>query len=300
MLVSDTVYRMGGLGRRRILVRLLGRRRVDRAIARGEIVRVARGRYALPSTPGALVLAGELSGILGLESAALHHGWEVAVEPPRPVVVVPKDRRVSPANRRRASLTWVDLGPDEHDGLATSPEVTLAMCARRLPFPRALAVADSALRAGFSQERLRALAIGPPAPGSRQLRRVVVAARAEAANPFESVLRAIALDVPGLAVKPQLVIGGPGWTIRPDLIDKDLRVVLEADSFQWHGGRQALDADATRYNRLVVAGWAVLRFSWEAVMLRPEEVRDTLVALVGQRTNLGLSAASPRLDRPAA
>lgn len=49
-----------------------------------------------------------------------------------------------------------------------------------LPFPAALAVADSARRAG--------------------------SASALAANPFESVLRAIALDVPGLTPMPQVVI----------------------------------------------------------------------------------------------
>jgi hypothetical protein len=54
----------------------------------------------------------------------------------------------------------------------------------------------------------------------------------------------------------------------------------EADSFEWHGGRAALASDARRYNMLVVAGWMVLRFSYEDVMFHPDDVRPVLVAAV--------------------
>ena len=68
--------------------------------------------------------------------------------------------------------------------------------------------------------------------GRPQVRRVMAEARAEAANPFESTLRAIALDVPGLRVQPQVLIRtGSAW-IRPDLLDRELRLVLEADGLE--------------------------------------------------------------------
>lgn len=101
-----------------------------------------------------------------------------------------------------------------------------------------------------------------------------------AANPFESGLRQIALRVPGLNVVPQVTIREPQLQVRPDLVDLELRVVLEADSFEWHGGRRALAEDARRYNVLVVNGWLVLRFSWEDVMFDPDYVREVLVAVV--------------------
>ena len=69
-----------------------------------------------------------------------------------------------------------------------------------------------------------------------------------AANPFESVLRSICDDVPGLRVRPQVEIHDPHFLGRPDLVDDELRLVLEADSFEWHGGRAALARDASRYN----------------------------------------------------
>lgn len=74
--------------------------------------------------------------------------------------------------------------------------------------------------------------------------------------------------------------------MRPDLVDVDLRVILEADSFARHGDRAALRRDAQRYNLLVVEGWIVLRFSWEDVMFDQVYVRDVLsdvVALVHRR-----------------
>lgn len=157
---------------------------------------------------------------------------------------------------------------------------TLEQCLRRLPFDEALAVADSTLRMGFGRHRLEAIGMSARGPGSPRIRRVCDLADGRAANPFESVLRAIAADVPGLNVTPQVVISDGAFTARPDLVDPRLWLVLEADSFAWHGKRSALASDARRYNALVVRGWIVLRFSYEDVMFQPESVRATLVAAV--------------------
>ena len=113
--------------------------------------------------------------------------------------------------------------------------------------------------------------------------RVGAEASGKAANPFESVLRAIALDVPGLSVRPQVLITTTDPWCCPDLVDTDLQVALEADSFEWHGGRSALARDARRYNLLIVDGWLVLRFAWEDVMFDPDYVRRVLMAVVDLR-----------------
>jgi very-short-patch-repair endonuclease len=118
------------------------------------------------------------------------------------------------------------------------------------------------------------------------VRRVLGRADGRAANPFESVLRHLALDVPGLRLVPQRVVIGTRQTVRPDLVDDDLRIVVEADSFEWHGGRADLRRDACRYNLLVVDGWLVLRFSWEDVMFDPDHVRDVLTAAARMRTQV--------------
>ena len=59
----------------------------------------------------------------------------------------------------------------------------------------------------------------------------------------ESVLRAIALDVPGLDLRPQVAVSEAGWRGRPDLVDRERRIVVEAESFEFHGRRAALRHD---------------------------------------------------------
>ena len=131
---------------------------------------------------------------------------------------------------------------------------------------------------------VQALARDLRGPGAARARRTAALADGRAANPFESALRAICLEVDGLDVVPQVTIRDPHLLGRPDLTDVRLKVVLEADSFEWHGDRAALHRDANRYNALVAAGWLVLRFSWEEVMFHPERVRAVLEAVVAART----------------
>ncbi|UUZ58791.1 DUF559 domain-containing protein [Nocardioides sp. B-3] len=196
-------------------------------------------------------------------------------------------RRIVALGKELAQLitpSWIDLAHDETEGYATTEAKTLEMCGRRLPFDEALAIIDSALRAGYPIDTLREAANTAKGPGSARLRRVTAAADKRAANPFESVLRALALEVPGLSVEPQVGIRGElGLDVRPDLVDRRRRIVLEADSFEWHGDRAALRRDARRYDLLVVNGWTVLRFSREDVMHDPGVGRVVLIAAVADR-----------------
>ncbi|MEP6815059.1 MAG: DUF559 domain-containing protein [Marmoricola sp.] len=108
-----------------------------------------------------------------------------------------------------------------------------------------------------------------------------------AANPFESVLRALAIEA-GLAVRPQARIQhGREWVV-PDVVDRSRGLVLEADSFQWHGDRAALRRDCRRYNWLGRHGWQVFRFAWEDVMHDQAYVTDLLSVLTApvKRTNV--------------
>lgn len=279
MSVVEWLRELGGVARRRALLRVVSRHELSRAVAAGEVVRDARGLYALPDADAAARAVHQLGGVLCLTSAALRHGWAVKTLPRRPHVLVSRGRRVDP-RQRVAEVHRGELTPDQVDGLSTSIEVTLEQCLRRLPFDEALAVADSARREGVPAGVLERIADAARGPGAPQIRRVTKEATPLAANPFESALRAIALDVPGLTVKPQVPISGGEVTVRPDLVDLRLRVVLEADSFEWHGSRSALASDARRYNMLVVNGWLVLRFSYEDVMFHPDEVRRVLIAVV--------------------
>lgn len=280
----EVLERMGGVATRGSLIRATSRAAVDAALATGDVVVLARGRYALASADEALRAAHRLTGVASHESAALRHGWAVLHPPAAPHVTVPPNRNLTPQRRAGTSVHYAALAADEHDGGVTSRDRTLLDCLRVSPFASALAVADSALRDDYSPSRLRGLARDLRGPGSAQARRVAAIADARAANPFESALRAIASDVAGLVVVPQVSLRHGGQLLgRPDLVDERLGIVLEADSFEWHGGRGALARDARRYNLFAVHGWLVLRFCWEDVMFRPSEVRVVLEAAVAER-----------------
>lgn len=276
--VRQALARLGGVADRATLIDLTTRAVVDAALRSGAVVAVARGKYALPVADEALRVAAALGGTVSHLSAALHWGWEVKSVPPLPEVTVPRHRRLGD-REVPARLHWADLPDDDRAGLVTSPRRTVIDCLRHASFDEALSVADSALRhSALDADVLASLASGIRGPGAIGARRVAGQASALAANPFESVLRAISLDVPGLRLVPQVVIRDRAFSAQPDLVDANHRLVVEADSFAWHGHRRALRDDARRYNHLVVRGWRVLRFSWEDVMHDPAYVRAILGA----------------------
>jgi very-short-patch-repair endonuclease len=73
--------------------------------------------------------------------------------------------------------------------------------------------------------------------------------------------------VPGVHVAPLLL---------PDLVDVNLRLVVECDSFAHHGERDAFTRDIERYNTLVRLGWQVLRIAWEHAQFNPDHVKGLL------------------------
>ncbi|MGH3587829.1 MAG: hypothetical protein ACRDQ0_16055, partial [Pseudonocardia sp.] len=255
MRADRVLERLGGVAGAATLRRHTSRGRLRVALARGTVVRDARGRYSLPGADEARRAANRLSGVLCCDSAARHLGWELKQQPERPWVAVPRKRHVEGNRRGDARLWYVDLSPDDLQGLATAPGRTVMDCASRMPFDEALAIADSALRHGdVTKPQLLDLAERVPSRYRARCRRVAREADGRAANPFESVLRAIALEVDGLDVEPQVWLDGVG---RPDLVDLRRRLVIEADSFEWHGKRRALKRDCERYNAFICRGWLV-------------------------------------------
>lgn len=108
-------------------------------------------------------------------------------------------------------------------------------------------------------------------------REQLLAADGRADNPFESCLRAIALDVPGWSPQAQPHVPGVGHA---DVGEAAARLVLEAESFEFHALPEAFAYDLRRYTAMVRAGWVVLRFGWDELMHRPDEVRATIEAVL--------------------
>jgi very-short-patch-repair endonuclease len=59
------------------------------------------------------------------------------------------------------------------------------------------------------------------------------------------------------------------------------RLVVETDSYRWHRSPSALNDDRERDVELTLAGYTVLRFTWEQVTRRPEYVTRALRIALG-------------------
>jgi len=253
------------------------RDQIDQAIAAGEAVRLSRGRYALPGLDEHRIAAASLGGALDRLSAARHWDWKVKFPPGRPQVVVPRGRNVSASRRRGIDVRWGEISAGELAEGVTSKERTVLECARSLPFDAALAVVDSALRGGESRSSLLLACARLPRTGRSRAFRAVELGTPLAANPFESVMRAVLEDVPGAQFRPQVWVGNAG---RADLVDQRHHVAVECDSFEFHSDAESLNNDMERYNAFVCEGHLVLRFGWKHAMFRQDYVRATVGAVI--------------------
>ncbi|HEX2896113.1 MAG TPA: hypothetical protein VHO29_19060 [Marmoricola sp.] len=282
---------LGGACTRAVLVERCGRAAVDRALREGVLVRVARGRYALRTASAAVTAAATLSGVISHRSAAQRHGWGQRLVPEKPDVTFPRTRRLPRSARELVVPHWSDIAPEDVVEGTTSMRRTLVDCMRMLPLEESVPIVDSAVRAGdVTREELRAIAASMRGRGRTRAMLVAAMATARPKNPYESTLRAIASAIPGLEVIPQLPIRvSAERVLHPDLADPVLGIVIEAESFEWHGKRAALTRDCVRYNAFTCLGWRVVRFSWEQVMFEPAyvvSVLEDVVKLVRRPANV--------------
>lgn len=70
---------------------------------------------------------------------------------------------------------------------------------------------------------------------------------------------------------------------RADVLFPEARLVIEVDGYAWHGPDR-FQQDRDRQNRLVAAGWTVLRFTWPDLTDRPDAVVRQIRALLTPRS----------------
>ncbi len=275
--LTQALLETGGIARASVLLSVATKHDLRVAVRAGAIVRVARGRYSLPGVDEHRAAAARLDGTLCLLSAARYWDWPVKLPPDSPQVLVPKGRNVSASRRAGVDLRWGAVTPEERATGVTSKVRTVLDCARWLPFDAALAVVDSALRSGVTRTELLLACARLPRTGRSRAYSVIEQGDARAANPFESVLRAVLHDIAGADFEPQVWVGTIG---RADLVDREHRVVVEADSFEFHSDAAALNRDMVRYNGFLGEGHIVIRFGWKHAMFEQDYVREAVRAVV--------------------
>jgi very-short-patch-repair endonuclease len=71
-----------------------------------------------------------------------------------------------------------------------------------------------------------------------------------------------------------------GGEIIADFLWRAPRLIVETDGRQFHGTAIAFENDRRRDQRLVLAGWRVIRCTWRQVVDEPNELVGTLRALL--------------------
>lgn len=181
-----------------------------------------------------------------------------------------------------SEVSWVRELP------ATSPTRTIADLARRGPLVEAVVILDMALRAGLID--LEGIGRWPLTHrrhrGLGWLERAIRLADGASESPMETRLRVllVAGGLPRPRVQVSLHDESGCFIVRPDLLFTDERLALEYDGATH---RASVADDNRRQNRLIEAGYRVLRFTAADVLHRP-------AAVVGQvRRALDYSIGSP-------
>ena len=164
-----------------------------------------------------------------------------------------------------------------------------------VPLPRALLVASDALshnalrnvlaRADFKHvldlPSVHSACIGGP-PGSRALRAALAAHLPQLAlctNDFERdfvlLCEAHSLPIP----EPNRRIG----RYRPDMLWRDVRLIVELDGDEAHSSPAQTNSDAERQRWLEARGFTVIRFSWAEVHFQSERVVATVRQALKER-----------------
>lgn len=149
---------------------------------------------------------------------------------------------------------------------------------------------ESAFRRGLSTTTAVAMYLSrtsPRVPGRRVLARVL--RRRDAGKPsgspaevrLEQALRAAGVPVPCRQFRLDV---GQGGVVVIDKAWPDLRVGLEVDGYDYHGGRLAHAEDLERQNSIVRVGWLLLRYSGSQVRRDPMAIAREVAQVLAARS----------------
>ena len=278
--VVQAMVMRGGLARREELIAsAISERTLRRRIATGLLVPVNSRVVALPGTElglaaltRAAVLARPDLVPTGLSAAVLHGPgpWDVVSLTGDPWLVG-RPSRTMPARY----VSHPGLRTVWREGILTAtPAEAVVDLLRFLDPTMAGQVGRAALQQQVvtldqlvtAHERMSGL------HGMRQLASVVIdlAEGTHSDAEHELVARLREAGITGWRANHCVQVGLRRYFV--DVAFPEARLALEVDGRAYHSDARSFQRDRRRQNDLVAAGWTVLRFTWEDIVLRPGEV----------------------------
>ena len=258
-------------------------RSIEHRLRRKRLIKLWRGVYLVghgDPAPfaleyAALRFAGPTATLSDRPAAAIYRLLPCQVDP---TIHLPLgEKRASPAGLH---LHTRDLDPQEvttvHGDLRiTTPERTILDIAPTLDDEQLENVIALAIRNRLTTERKLEAQLDRRRGhrGTKRVRQVLdlgpewTASRAE--RVFLQMLRDAELPLPQANAR----LGRR----MPDFLWKEHRVLVEIDSWRWHGDRRAFESDTDRHGRWTAQGWTVLKFT-------PRQLRDQPLLVIARVT----------------
>lgn len=253
-----------------------------RAVTRGDVIRPARGMFAMPWCPPGVERSVEFGAPLTCVSAFAQWGVPLMQDPTAIHLAVGTATHVDQQRARdrgvvvhRGDYVRPERGPWRLPGVHPAAAIKAAtLCLSRRDH---LVAADALLHAGLLNERDLDFSGGGTRERSLWLRAM---ADRRAESPLESIAR-LELVEGGLRVVPQARFRGIG---RVDLLVEGA-VVVETDGREFHDNDDAFERDRARDRALHARGLVVVRFTRKEVVSTPGLVlADTLRVLGALRS----------------
>jgi hypothetical protein len=118
--------------------------------------------------------------------------------------------------------------------------------------------------------------------------RTLIAERTPGAAPPESELETIFYAlIDGSDLPPplrQAHLAGRGREVRVDLFWEQAGLIVEVDGWDTHGTREGFQRDRERDRLMLIDGRGTMRFTWDDVTKRPQQVIEEIRRALRRRT----------------
>ena len=288
--VAVLAHRQHGLVARRQLLALgMGTGAIDARLAGGRLQVVHRGVYAVGHARlsdharwlAAVLAAGPHAVLSHASAAALWRIRPVAGGPVH-VTVASDSHRARPRLALHRSCTLGEHAITRHEDVpVTTPARTLVDVANRLTARQLERALDEAYALGIVDRPALAKAIGVAGPrrGARALATVLgrhdlgsTLTRSALEERFLDLCTRAKLPVPRVNAEVEGIVVDFLWPARG--------LVAETDGRRFHDHDVAFERDRLRDQRLLAAGYRVVRFTYRQVVRTPDSVTATLRALL--------------------